>query len=50
VAEGAAADSADDKNKRQERLPRILRYVLLAWRMINITCRLVADINELPQV
>lgn len=47
LAEGTAADTADDKNKRLEGLPRILRYVLLARRMIDVTCRLVADINEL---
>ncbi|RYH64406.1 MAG: hypothetical protein EON54_06560 [Alcaligenaceae bacterium] len=47
LAEGAAADSADDKNKRLEGLPRILRYILLARRMIDVTCRLVAYINEL---
>lgn len=49
LAEGAAADSADDTNNALEGLPRILRHALLAWLMDDdyVCFRLAADIDEM---
>lgn len=49
VAEGAAADSADDQRKRLEGLPRILRYALLAQNRSDrdVAFRLVAEIDAI---